>query len=201
MPADVPSVGIGGATVTEGNAGSASVTFTVTLSAAYGQPVFVHYATADGTATAGSDYAAASGDLTIPAGQTTRTVTITVLADRLPEPNETFAVNPSGVTKGFLADAVAIGTVRDDEPRVAINDVTLQEGNSKSGVTLSTFTVRLSAAYDQAVTVSYSTADGKANVSDNDYLAASGTLTFAPGETAKTVAVSPDPGSTRDRGL
>src|SRR5581483_11050014 len=52
------------------------------------------------------------------------------------------------------------------------------------------FTVSLSVAYDQAVTVTFATADGTAKVSDKDYLAASGTVTFAPGETAKTITVS-----------
>ena len=63
-------MGIGDVTVTEGNTGTRAATFTVTLSAASGQPVTVAYATANGTATAGSDYQAASGTLTIPAGQT-----------------------------------------------------------------------------------------------------------------------------------
>jgi hypothetical protein len=62
------------------------------------------------------------------------------------------------------------------------------EGNS--GTTLFTFTVSLSAAYDQAVTVNYATADGTATTADHDYLASSGTLTFAPGETAKTLTIA-----------
>jgi len=61
------------------------------------------------------------------------------------------------------------------------------EGNS--GTTLFVFTVSLSAAYEEAVTVNYATADGKARVSDSDYLAESGTLTFAPGETTKTITI------------
>src|SRR5207253_2370565 len=95
-PADAPAVSINDVTVTEGNTGSVSATFTLTLSAAYGQPVTVHYATADGSATAGSDYTAASGDVTFAAGQTTQTVTVAVLGDRLPEPTENFTVNLTG---------------------------------------------------------------------------------------------------------
>ena len=53
-----------------------------------------------------------------------------------------------------------------------------------------TFTVTLSAAYDQAVTVNYATHDGTATVADNDYVATSGTLTFAPGQTTKTFTVT-----------
>ena len=82
-------------TVTEGNTGTVNATFTLTLSPAYGQPMTVHYATANGTATAGSDYTAASGDVTFAAGQTSKTITVAVLGDRLAEPNETFVVNLS----------------------------------------------------------------------------------------------------------
>src|SRR5205823_1022503 len=81
-PADAPSVTINDVSVTEGNTGTISATFTVSLSAAYGQPVTVHYTTADGTATAGSDYTAVSGDVSFDAGQTTRTITVAVLGDR-----------------------------------------------------------------------------------------------------------------------
>ena len=66
--------------------------------------------------------------------------------------------------------------------------MTKKEGNGKK-TTLFTFTVTLSAAYDQAVTVSFRTADGTATTSDNDYVAKTGTLTFAPGETSKAITI------------
>jgi len=74
----------------------------------------------------------------------------------------------------------------DDEPRISVNDVTKAEG--KSGTTSFTFTVTLSSVYDAAVTVNFATADGTANAG-NDYTSASGTLTFAPGETTKTITI------------
>ena len=61
-------------------------------------------------------------------------------------------------------------------------------GNGKT-TPLFTFTVTLSAAYDQAVTMSFRTVDGTAKTSDSDYLAKTGTLTFAPGETTKTITI------------
>src|SRR5262245_38681275 len=175
-------------TVSEGNTGAQTATFTVTLSAASNQPVTVVYATATGTATAGSDYQAALGTLTIPAGQTTGTITVLVNGDRLAEPNETFSVNLSNPTNATIADGQGVGTIVDDEPHISISDVTKKEGNGKKTM-LFVFTVTLSAAYDQAVTMSFKTTDGTATTSDQDYVAKSGTLTFAPGETTNTITI------------
>jgi len=187
-PANAPSVSINDVTVTEGNTGSLSATFTVSLSAAYGSPITVHYATADGSATAGSDYSAGSGDVIFAAGQTTRTITVAVLGDRLPEPTETFVVN---LTTGdaFITKGQGVGTILDNEPRISINDVSKKEGNG-TGTTLFVFTVSLSAAYDQAVTFNYATANGTATTADHDYQAKSGTVTFLPGETTKTITIT-----------
>jgi hypothetical protein len=182
-----PSVSIRDTAVTEGNTGMVNATFSVTLSHAWNADVTVHYATADITATAGSDYTVASGDVTIPAGQTSATVTVPVRGDRLGEANETFAVNLSASTNATIGDGQGIGTILDDEPRISISDVTKSEG--RKGKTLFTFTVTLSAAYDQPVTVSFQTVNGTATTGDNDYVARADTLTFAPGETTKTVTI------------
>jgi hypothetical protein len=196
-----PRVSVGDVTVTEGNTGTVTATLTVRLSVAYDQAVTVHFATADGSAIAGSDYAAASGDVTIPAGQTTQSITVAVLGDRVPESTENFLVNlssPSG--NAAIADGLGVVTILDNEPKFSITDVSKAEGNGngKNSTTAFNFTVSLSAAYDQAVTVHFATADGTAKVSDNDYAAASGTLTFAPGETTKTVTVSVKCDKTRE---
>jgi hypothetical protein len=188
-----PSLRINDVTVTEGNTGTALVTFTVTLSAASTQTVSFAYATGYGTATAGSDYQAASGTLTIPAGQTTGTITVPVNGDRLGEPDETFFVNLTSATNASIADGQGLGTILDDEPRISITDFTKAEGK-RNKTTLFTFTVTLSVpgssvGYDQPVTVSFRTVNGTATTGDNDYVARTGTLTFAPGETSKTITV------------
>jgi hypothetical protein len=185
---DPPSLSIRDTAVTEGNTGTVNATFMVALSRASKADVRVHFATADITAIAGSDYTAAAGDVTIPAGQTSVTITVPVRGDRLGEPNETFFVNLSGAANASIADGQALGTILDDEPRISISDFTKAEGR-RGRTTLFTFTVTLSAPYDQPVTMSYRTVDGTATTGDGDYVARTGTLTFAPVETTKTITI------------
>jgi hypothetical protein len=173
----------------EGNIGQTPLTFAVTLSSPYDAPVTVEWTTADGGATAGSDYQAASGMLTFAPGETSETITAQVIGDRLPEQNESFRVLLSNPTNAIIAGSEAVGTIVDDEPRISISDVTKREGHSKK-TTLFTFTVTLSNAYDEPVTMSFATADGTAKTSDQDYVAKTGTLTFAPGETTKTITIT-----------
>ena len=87
-----------------------------------------------------------------------------------------------------LATARGIGAILDNEPRISIYNVSKKEGNGKK-TTLFTFLVTLSAAYDQAVTMSFRTVDGTATTGDSDYIGKTGTLTFAPGETTKTIMI------------
>lgn len=187
-PSPPPAIRLADApAVTEGNTGTRVATFTVTLSAASNQTVTVDYATSNGTATAGSDYRAASGTLSFAPGETIKTVFVPVIGDRLPEPNETFVVNLSSPTNATIDDGQGVGNIVDDEPRISIGDVAKREG--RKNTTEFVFTVTLSAAYDQPVTVSFQTVNGTATTGDNDYVAQTGMLTFAPGQTTKTITI------------
>jgi hypothetical protein len=182
---DEPRISISDAAATEGNAGAKPFTFTVSLSAPYDQAVTVNYATMDGTATAGSDYAASAGAVTFAPGQTSQTITVLVNGDRLVEQNETFLVNLSNPSSyAEIIRGVGVGTIIDDEPGMSI-DGAVNYGDQSPFI----FTVRLSTASDEVVTVDFATADGTA-VAGADYVATSGTLTFAPGDTTKTIAVA-----------
>jgi hypothetical protein len=187
---DEQLISINDVSVTEGNSGTRAANLSVSLSTTYDVPVTVAFAAANGSATAGSDYQAASGTLTIPAGQTTGTVTVQVIGDRVAEANESFFVNLSNPNYGTITDTQGLGTIVDDEPRISISDFTKSEGK-KNQTTLFTFTVTLSAAYDQAVTLSYRTTDGTATSKNGnaDYVAKTGTLTFAPGEITETITI------------
>ena len=110
-----PSLSIGDATVTEGNTGTTNAVFTVSLSTASSQTVTVRYATANGTATAGSDYTAVSGTLTFAPGQLTRTIAVPVLGDTVVEPNETFIVNLTSPTNATLSDSQGAGTITNND--------------------------------------------------------------------------------------
>jgi hypothetical protein len=100
-----PSISIGDASVIEGNTGTTTMSFPVTLSTASAQPVSVTYATADGTANAPSDYAAASGSLTFNPGETSKTISVAVVADLAIEQDETFSLTISGSVGATIASA------------------------------------------------------------------------------------------------
>jgi hypothetical protein len=111
----LPALSINNVSQNEGNSGTTAFTFTVTLSAVSASTVTVNFATADGTASAGSDYAATSGVLTFAPGVTTQTVTVNVTGDTTPEANETFFVNLSGAANATIATAQGTGTIVNDD--------------------------------------------------------------------------------------
>ena len=188
-----PSLSIDSPRVDEGDSGSVGLEFTVSLGAASGRQVTVGYADAGtGTATSGTDYTAISaGTLTFAAGETSRTVTVSVTGDTTDEPDETVVVSLSGAANAAISTASGTGTITDDdgEPSLSIDSPRVDEGDS--GTVSLEFTVSLSTASGRQVTVGYADAGTGTATSGTDYTAISaGTLTFAAGETAKTVTVS-----------
>ncbi len=119
----LPTLSIGNFTHDEGNIGVTPFTFTVTLSPASTSTVTASFATADGTAKAGSDYVAVSGTLTFNPGVTTRTITVNVISDTVVEPNETFFVKLSAPTNATIGIAQGTGTIVNDDhaPQVGTN--------------------------------------------------------------------------------
>ena len=171
----------------EGQTGTSPLTFTLTLSPKSGGPVTVRYATANGTAQAGTDYTAASGQVTFAPGQTSKPLPIAVKGDLAREGNEVLFVNLTQATGANLADAQGQGLIlNDDGPVLAIGDVTLTEG--QSGTRTANFRVTLTPVSTGAVTVKYATANGTAQAG-SDYVAKSGSLTFPVGQRVQTVSV------------
>ncbi len=184
----LPSVSVSDVTVTEGS-GSSNAVFTLSLNAPSGQPVDVDYVTADGSATAPADYTALPlTTITFAPGQVTRTVSVPIAADLLDEIDESFTLNLSNAVNATISDPLGLGTITDNDPlpTLAVDDVTVLEGNA--GTVAATFTVTLNTVSGRSVSVDYATANNSA-VSPADYAAAGGTLTFAAGQVSKQVTV------------
>ena len=109
-----PQLSVAGATVTEGDSGSSDLTFNVTLNPIADAQVTVDYATADDTATAGTDYTAQTGQLTFAVGETVKTITVAVTGDTLVEEYETFTVTLSNPVGAELGRATAAGYIIDN---------------------------------------------------------------------------------------
>jgi len=167
-------------------------TFTVSLSAVSGKAVTVQFATANGTAVGGTsgtvDYFPTSGTLTIPAGQISAQVGVDVFPDATFEPDETFFLNLSDPTNATISDAQGQSTIVNDDPipRVDVNGFIITEGNA--GTKQASFSVTLSNPTSQFVTLNFATSDDTATAG-SDYVATSGTLTFAPEEVQKSIVV------------
>jgi hypothetical protein len=110
-----PRIAINDMTKAEGNAKSTLFTFTVTLSSASSQAVTVNYATANGTATGGTDYQSKNGSMTYAPGETSKTITVSVNGDKQKEADETFFVNLSGAIGGQITDSQGLGTILNDD--------------------------------------------------------------------------------------
>jgi Zn-dependent metalloprotease len=185
--AAVATFSINDASVTEGNSGVTNATFTVTLSAPYASTVTVNYATADGTALAGSDYTAASGVLTFLAGETSKTITVAIQGETLGEANETFLVNLSGSSGPGISDSQGLGTIVNDDSTavLSISPATVFEGDAGAS-TNAVFNVTMTGVPIGTVTVNYAATDVTANAG-GDYTLTPGTLTFPLGQTTRTI--------------
>lgn len=185
-----PSLGISDPITREGNEGSATASFVVSLSGESSSAVSVQYATADGTATAPDDYAAlALSTATFAPGERSKTINVEVKGDVVLEPDQTFFVDLSNAIGATITKRSGEGTILNDEglPVVSIRDVTLAEGIR--GTAGATFAVSLSHPSSEPVAVEYATADGSATVESDYHAVGLSTLTFAPGETSKVIVI------------
>ncbi|MEH1827382.1 MAG: Calx-beta domain-containing protein [Nostoc sp.] len=187
-----PTISISDFSVTEGNIGATTnANFTITLSNPSSQQITVNYNTSDGTANAAdSDYNSTPGTIIFNPGETSKTLSIGVVGDNKFETNETFSVNLLGAINATITDSLGVGTIinDDNQPTISISDVSVGEGNTGT-TTNANFTISLSNPSYQQITVNYNTSDGTAQFADSDYNSASGTITFNPGETTKTLSI------------
>lgn len=186
---DVITISADNPSVAEGPAGStAIVTFTLQRTGILAGAGVVNWSTVDGTATAGSDYVAASGQVTFQDGETQKTVEITVNGDDVPEFDETFSLDLSTTSPGW--------TVNDGQARILNDDVTTVSADNPSAAesqtgstSIMTFTLTRTGILAGVAVVDWTTADGTATAG-SDYVPASGQVTFQDGETQKIVEIT-----------
>jgi hypothetical protein len=183
------NIAIDNAVATEGNDGSLAISFPLTITPASAAAITLTVNTANGTATAGSDYSAiAGGTFNIPAGTTNIDLNVTVLNDLIVEADETFTVTISNASSGTIVTSQALGTIVDNDTAVLnLTPVAQPEGNA--GNSPMTFTATLSQPVQGVVTAEFATSDLTAQVSDADYVAANGTVSFPSGITTQTISV------------
>jgi hypothetical protein len=195
-----PTLSVDDVSIVEGNSGTKTMTFTVMLSAASALTVTANFATADITATAGSDYLATNGPLTFNPSETTKTISVTVNGDISFEPDETFTVTLSNPSNSTISKAVGTGTIHNDDAQggfigfsranTSVNEI---DGNV-------TITVIRTNDVTQTATVDYATDDTGASTNCSalnsglasqrcDYTSMFGTLRFAANETQKTIDI------------
>lgn len=175
---DEALVAIGNATVPEGDAGQQQMIFVLSMPTATTHPVTIHFSTINGTAIGaepgatslvGRDFqAVTAGSVTIPAGQTTAQISISILGDNVDETSsETFTVKLTSASGAAFTDDEGLGTITEDTdplPTLSIADAQLLE--SDSGAPIMKFRVSLSAAANEDVTFNWSTAAGTADAGD-----------------------------------
>ena len=187
--APLNSLSISDVNLNEGNAGTVNANFTVSLSNPSASAVTVQYQTADGTATAGSDYTALPlTTLTFNPGEQSKTITVSIKGDTTVEAIENFFVNLSNASGATLAKSQGVGTImNDDTTALSINDVSVTEGNA--GTVNANFTVSLSNPSASTVTVQYQTVNDTATAPRDFVAVPLTTLTFNPNEQSKTITV------------
>ena len=181
---DPPSVSIADASGLEDSVGTLS--FDVTLNAESGKEITLDYATADDTATMGSDYDHTAGNLTFAPGEVEKTVEVAVKPDDVHEPDETFKVTLQDLDEVTADDTAAFGTIQNDDAQLSIADAAASESDGKLE-----FLVKADGLVKtgQTVTVTYGTADGTATAG-SDYTSNSGTLNFTSTDTEQTITVT-----------
>nr|NCS00394.1 endo-1,3-1,4-beta-glycanase ExsH [Microcystis aeruginosa L311-01] len=187
-----PFLTISNPTIVENNSGTNNLIFKVTLSTTSTQTITVNYATANNTATAGSDYTAKTGTLTFTPGQISQDIIISVNGDTAIEPDETFLINLSNPSNALITDNQGLGTITNDD--VTLPNITLAVSPAsvtEDGTTNLVYTFTRSGSTTNALTVNY-TLGGTATL-NTDYTrtGTTNTVTFAANSSTATVTVDP----------
>ena len=184
----VPALSIANASASRAGSGTANLAFHVTLSAATTNPVTASYATADGTALAGTDYTAAAGTVSFAAGVTQQIVNVTVLGRTATVARQTLTVTLSKATNATLAASTATGTIVNQSvtPILTVSSPSLYAPSTGTNAVSFTFSLNTTSSVPVSVHAVTSNLTAAAGI---DYLAATQTVTFAAGQTQQTVGI------------
>jgi hypothetical protein len=185
---DDTAIRISDARAAEGDAGSTSLSFTLSLEQPSVLPVSVDVLSTDRTASAGVDYTPLSTTVVFAPGETIRSVAVALTGDAAVEGDEAFALLLSGAVNASIADGEAIGTIVNDETLLRVSGASVVEGNDAT--TEIAFPVTLTAPHAEMVSVNFTVVPGSASAGIDYAAPAAGTLVFAPGETSKAITVS-----------
>jgi len=176
--------------IVEGDGDARTAVFDIALSRPPGETVTLSYTTAPGSATAGDDFTAVTGDVTFAPGQRSASVAVDIAGDTAAEASETFSlvVTPDADRAAGVADAAGTATILDDDgegnaPVASITDVERLEGFGQMA-----FTVVLSEPAPDPVDIDYATRSDVA-LTDGDFASKRGTLTISGGERTGTFTV------------
>ncbi|GEA28482.1 hypothetical protein MiAbW_03057 [Microcystis aeruginosa NIES-4325] len=195
---DKPFLTISNPTIVENNSGTNNLIFKVTLSTTSTQTITVNYATADDTATAGSDYTAKTGTLTFTPGQISQDIIISVNGDTAIEPDETFLINLSNPSNALITDNQGLGTItNDDGDNISVTLAVSPASVTEDGTTNLVYTFTRTGVTTNALTVNY-TVGGTATLNTDytqtgaaSFTSTTGTVTFAAGSDTATVTIDP----------
>jgi hypothetical protein len=193
----LPGLSINDVSATEGNSGTSTLNFTVSLSPVSGRTVRVNYATANSTATATSDFVSTSGQLTFNAGETSKTVAVTINGDTTLEGDETFFVDLTTPVAASITRSRGTGTITNDDTAPSVSFSTANYSKSEGGGSTN-ITVTRTGDISGASSVEFRTGGnsfvacdvlGGLAVQNCDFVVSAGTLTFAAGQASRTFPV------------
>lgn len=182
-------INVSNTSVLEGDNGLSQLVFRVGLSKIASNDITVGYVTQNGLADSASDFVFIQDTLLIPAGSLTNTVRIDVNGDIQPEQHETMTLTLSNPTGAVLGNAVAMGTIIDDDVRL-LNVANVRAIEGDRGTSILSFEVSLDQIATTDVSVEYATKDGNATTQDNDFVTSTGILTIPTGGKTANIAVT-----------
>lgn len=185
IPTPSVSLSMSAASIAE-NAGKATVTAKLSAASASAVKLNLYYY---GTATRNSDYSGAVDSLTIPANATSASFTLTAINDALDEDDETIGVQISSAVGATFTTVAAVTTIKDDDATPSLRFAAASSSVAENAGSATTISVQLSAASNRSVSATLALSGSATN--NSDYKLSQTAISFAPGETSKSITLTP----------